>query len=568
MNTQSRLSTILLLFIITASYISGGNAIADDKLLIGDVEAGRLIYMQGLSAGNYPIQATTSHDVKMSGSGFACVNCHRPSGMGSSEGGKYVLPVTGPILFAPRELNRNRIFSKLFHEIRPPEFVTRMRQARMRPAYTVDTLATAIRDGIDPAGSSFDPIMPRYDMSDDDMANLIAYLKSLSIKHDVGIDSKTAHFATIINDSTDTAARDAVLRAIQGYFDRFNLSIANDSSKGNFSPNYHSDFVKTYRDWTLHVWTLHGPPDTWNEQLMRLYKVQPVFAVAGGLINGPWSPVAQFCDKEKIPCLFPNTELPKTADAENAYSFHFTRGLELEAEVLAIYLEKQPSPPQRIVQISFADPYGEIPANVFTKAVNRWVSGSQLESVSVLNTETFIEEISRINTRHRDIDALVIWPGEHVSEVVTALQKHPPKIDVVTMPSNALDEWRKQHIQANNEGFLFSYPYELPTAYHPRAFLVHAWMRSNHIEVTHPTLQFQTYYMLTLLDYGMRNLLGDFYRDYFIEIIENEAESNLNNGTHPTLGLGPGQRFASKGGYVVVPDTKQGLRSVSKWIIP
>ena len=299
---------------------------------------------------------------------------------------------------------------------------------------------------------------------------------------------------------------------------------------------------------------------------MRLYKVQPVFAVAGGLINSPWSPVAQFCNKEKIPCLFPNTELPKTADAENAYSFHFTRGLELEAEVLAIYLEKQPSPPQRIVQISFADPYGEIPANVFTKAVNRWVSGSQLESVSVLNTETFIEEISRINTRHREIDALVIWPGEHVSEVVTALQKHPPKIDVVTMPSNALDEWRKQHTQANNEGFLFSYPYELPTAYHPRAFLVHAWMRSNHIEVTHPTLQFQTYYMLTLLDYGMRNLLGDFYRDYFIEIIENEAESNLNNGTHPTLGLG--QRFASKGGYVVVPDTKQGLRSVSKWIIP
>lgn len=568
MNTQSRFSTFLLLFVITTSYISGENAIADDKLLIGDVEAGRLIYMQGHSVSNYPIQAITSHDVKVSGSGFACVNCHRPSGMGSSEGGKYVLPVTGPILFAPRELNRNRIFSKLFHEIRPPEFVTRMRQARMRPAYTLDTLATAIRDGIDPAGYSFDPIMPRYDMSDGDMANLIAYLKSLSIEHDVGIDSKTAHFATIINDSTDTAARAAVLRTIQGYLDRFNLSIANDSSKGNFSPNYHSDFVKTYRNWKLHVWTLYGPPDTWKEQLMRFYKVQPVFAVAGGLINGPWSPIAQFCDKERIPCLFPNTELPKTADAENAYSFYFTRGLELEAEVLAIYLEKQSSPPQRIVQISFADSYGEIPANAFTKAVNRWISGSQLESVSVLNTATFVEEINRINTHHREIDALVIWPGEHVSDVITALQKQPPKIDVVTMPSNALEAWRKQHTQANNEHFLFSYPYELPTAYHPRAFMVHAWMRSNHIEVTHPTLQFQTYYMLTLLDYGMRNLRGDFYRDYFSEIIESEAESNLNNGTHPTLGLGPGQRFASKGGYVVVPDTKIGIRSVSKWIIP
>lgn len=569
MISHSRFITFLCSFLLIINCIQTKVAIAEKKLLNGDAEAGRLIYMEGRAASHDPIQAITSHDVKVSGSaGFACVNCHRASGMGSSEGGKYVLPITGPILFAPRELNRNRIFSKLFHEIRPPEFVTRMRQARMRPAYTADTLAIAIRDGIDPTGYSFDPIMPRYEISDDDMTNLITYLKSLSVKHDAGIDTETAHFATIINDSTDPAARDAVLKTIKGYFSRFNLSIANDKSKGNFSPNYHSDFVKTYREWKLHVWTLHGLPDTWQEQLMKFYEAQPVFAIAGGLVNGPWSPVAQFCDKEKIPCLFPNTELPKTTDAENAYSFYFTRGLELEAEVLAAYLEKRSPAPRTIVQISFTDSYGEVPSNSFTKAVNRWISPSNLELVEVSDVATFVKEINRISVRYPEIDVLVIWPGEYVSDVITALQKNPPKTNVIAMSSNALDAWRSQQSLVNSDRYLFSYPYELPAAYHPRAYMVHAWMRSNHIEVTYPILQFQTYYMLTLLDHGMRNLRGDFFRDYLSELIESEAESNLNNGTHPVLGLGPGQRFASKGGYIVTIDAKTGVRAVSKWIIP
>lgn len=570
MNTYSRFAVLLLPLIVLTCNILCTTAYAEKDPPIGSIEAGRSIYMEGKSIDHRLIEAITSRDVAISGSGAACVNCHRPSGMGSSEGGKYALPITSQILFTPRELNRNRIFSKLFHEIRPSEFSTRMRQARMRPAYNDDTLATAIRDGIDPSGHSFDPIMPRYALSDDDMANLISYLKSLSVKHDAGVDSETVHFATIINDSVDMPTRDALLRTIQGYFERFNLSIINDRSKGNFSPNYHSDFVETYRYWKLHIWTLHGSPDTWPEQLKEFYSEQPVFAVAGGSIDGPWTPIAQFCDKERIPCLFPSTELPKTYSSENAYSFYFTRGLEQEAEVIAAYLEKNNLPPQKIVQISFADPFGEVPANAFTQATNRWVSNGQLESILVSDSSAFRKQIAEINAHGRKIDTLVIWPGRRASDTLTALLKDLPSSSTIILPSRALNEWRKLKTQEDSESnrFVFSYLNELPTTYHSRAFVVHAWMRSNHIEVTHQTLQFQTYYMLTLLDYGMRNLRGDFYRDYLIEIIENEAESNLNNGTHPVLGLGPSQRFASKGGYIVVLDNKTGIRAVSEWIIP
>lgn len=572
MNSHShlRFAIYFAFLIIVVCVIPGRSAFAKNQLLTADAEAGRLIYLKGFSITSQPIEAFINQDVKVSGPEFACVKCHRLSGMGSSEGGKYVLPVTGPILFAPRELNRNRIFSKLFHEIRSPEFVNRMRQPRMRPAYTDESLARAIRSGIDPADYTFDSVMPRYNLTDQDMANLIAYLKTLSVEHDPGIDSKTVHIATIVNDSSDPAARDAVLKTIRGYFDWFNLALANDLSKGNFSTYNHSDFVDSYRRWQLHVWTLHGTPDTWAEQLAKAYKDQPVFAVAGGFVNGPWSPIAQFCDRKRIPCLFPNTDLPQTTDDENAYSFYFSRGLELEAEVLARYLDEKSPVPQSMVQISFTDPYGRIPAQAFATAVNQRIPSHRLESIEVSSKAAFAETIDRINARHGDIDALVIWPGEHAPEVISVLNKHLPDIGVIALASNALDSWQKQGNQSDrdSERVIFTYPYELPTAYHPRAFRVRAWMRSNRIEVTHSLLQFQTYYMLTLLDYGMRSLRGDFFRDYFNELIESEAESNLNNGTHPTLGLGPGQRFASKGAYIVVPDQKNKVRAISRWIIP
>ena len=45
-------------------------------------------------------------------------------------------------------------------------------------SYTEDTLRRAITDGVDPTGERLDPAMPRWFMSAEDMADLIAYLKT------------------------------------------------------------------------------------------------------------------------------------------------------------------------------------------------------------------------------------------------------------------------------------------------------------------------------------------------------------------------------------------------------
>jgi hypothetical protein len=66
------------------------------------------------------------------------------------------------------------------------------------------------------------------------------------------------------------------------------------------------------------------------------------------------------------------------------------------------------------------------------------------------------------------------------------------------------------------------------------------------------------------------HLVDNFLRDYFIEWIEHATENTLTTGMYPHPSLGPGQRFASKGGYILKPSdkTQGGLGPIGDWIVP
>ncbi|MBS1867925.1 MAG: ABC transporter substrate-binding protein [Acidobacteria bacterium] len=540
-----------------------------DDAPAGDVQRGRELYWHGVTADGSPSHATTGSGIALSGDQVSCVHCHRPSGFGSSEGGKYVLPITGPILFSPRELNRNRIFYKLFKEAQPRTFSARMREPRMRPAYTDVTLAKALREGIDPASQKFDPEMPRYDLSDSDMRNLTAYLRTLSAKQDPGIDENAIHLATVVNDDADPRESEAVLKTVSAFFDWMNTTIDGHRSKPNYSPYYHSDFQNSFRHWQLHVWRLHGPPQTWPEQLREYYRQAPVFAVVSGSIAGSWAPIGKFCDEERVPCIFPDTELPKTENAEYGYSLYFSRGLELEAEALARYLAEQLPGDASLVQIYCDDPDGTTPANAFERAIRAQAAGAQVQNVRVSSAGELTQAMREAGIRARSPAALVVWPGKYRAAALTSVGEWK-SVKLISLASDALESAEPGVRKSLPTNLIFPYPYELPSVPNSRVFRVRQWMNSRNVEIRYPRLQFEAYYALTLLEAGFDQILDDYFRDYLIEAMEHEAESHLNNGTHPTLALGPGQRFASKGAYVVRADAASagGIRAVSNWIVP
>jgi hypothetical protein len=315
------------------------------------------------------------------------------------------------------------------------------------------------------------------------------------------------------------------------------------------------------------VWELKGPRETWGDQLAALYAEQPVFAVISGLVKGPWAPIGDFCDAKRMPCLFPNTELPSTGNARYGYSLYFNRGLELEAEALLLHLADTASP-KRILQIRAAGPYGEIPAAALEAYAAVRLPETRVETIEAIDADALASALMAAQGAGAP-DAVVIWPSDPAA-AVTAVARLGALGPDIFLPSAALGPAIDALPQTLQGRVHFVWPYERPDAYHPRKFRVRAWMHTRRLEVTHDRLQRQTYYALTLLQYGLQHALEDFYRDYLIELIEHEAENELNPGTHPSLALGPGQRFASKGAFLAQVDRsqKRGYRTISGWIVP
>jgi len=527
----------------------------------GDAALGKRLYWEGIGADGEPIRGRTVGDVSVTGRQFSCVNCHRPSGFGTSEGGNYVPPITGPILFAKQEPNRNRMFKEFYQESQPTRFWTRVRQPRMRPAYDEAGLARALREGVDPGGHALAPIMPRYALSTADIANLTAFLKGLSVAIDPGVERDTIHFATVIGPEADPAERKAMRETMDVFVRWMNKDTEGDTSRPNFSPNYRSNFLDAYRYWKLHVWELEGAPETWPAQLAERYRARPVFAMVSGLVNGPWAPIADFCDAERLPCILPNSDLPRLGNARYGYSIHFNRGLTLEAQALALHLADAGTPPARILQRHAPGPRGRVPADAFAAAMARLMPGVAVETRALPDREMAADA--------QPGDVLVLWPQDPAA-AVEALAADGSRADLIALPSTAMAQAQASLPAALQARTRITWPYERPGAYHPRQFRVRAWMHTRRLAVTHPRLQLQTYYALTLLQFGLQHAITDFYRDYVIEIIEHEAENELNPGTHPELALGPGQRFASKGAFIamIAPEAKKGMRIVSPWIVP
>ena len=123
-------------------------ALADTSDASPEANLGMRMYREGILPSGKKMRGETSGKVSLSGAMAACANCHRRSGMGSAEGGTGVRPVTGAALYRPEEV----------WGVGPGRKAPRGSQNW--PVYTDETLARAIRDGVDPTIRRFDPAMP------------------------------------------------------------------------------------------------------------------------------------------------------------------------------------------------------------------------------------------------------------------------------------------------------------------------------------------------------------------------------------------------------------------------
>jgi hypothetical protein len=528
------------------------------------VEIGESIYLHGVLGSGQPLQAVREGGGPAAqGAEAACVGCHLRSGLGSSRQTagiganvptKQIPPIAGHYLFDGAMPGHARVNLP---------YVDGMRTNRS--PYTEATLARAIREGIDADDHPLGYLMPRFAIGDDDLAALIAYLKTLDPTRVPGVNDTTLYFATIITPDVEPARRRAMLDVMEAFFAERNVRQMKPSAQIHASgkTQYSRSMFMVHRQWKLRVWDLTGPASGWGAQLAGFFAKEPVFAVISGLGRSNWTPVHEFCERQRLPCLFPNVEVPVDAPGD-FYEIYLSRGVLLEAELIGQGIKEAAArqPVKSVVQAYRAGDSGEAAARLLAGRL-------QAQGIEVKAAALPAEggDLGAALAPASGADVLVLWlrPGDLAA--LGDAQKAPPKVFVSGLMGGLEHAplpaaWRARTRMA--------YPVDLPQQRVVRVDYPMGWFRIRRIPVVDERMQADTYLACGLLSEALKDVAGTFYGPYLIEELQSMVEHRVITGYYPRLSLAENQHFASKGGYLVhfVGPAGERVQSDGDWIVP
>lgn len=569
-----------------------------------ELELGRRIYVEGVLPSGAKLAGTRFGSTTVSGAEAACTTCHRPSGMGQVEGDIIVPPITGNYLYATRKEKRYAVMdprvSKLLNQAHDP--------------YTDQTLAEAINHGKNNSGREMAVAMPRYDLSATDLKLVTAYLKQLSAEWSPGVTSERIRFATVITPDVDPARRQVMIDMIKIIVKQKNGSTETGT---NAHGRHHMTsaaemMLGTERDWDLDIWELKGAPETWSEQLSEYYRKQPVFALVSGLSNSTWQPIDEFCNREHIPCWFPSVELP--VSKQSPYAFYFSAGVLLEADVLSHHLMESKTLPKRVIQIYRDDVVGRAASQELMHVLDS--AAVKVENRSLDSNLPLADSLRKSMAKINSGDVVMYWLRQSDFSELAKI-KPIPGIRNYFSQSLAKSGYESLSAKWKKSSYLI-YLYELPEKRVANLNYFHVWMNLRKLPMIDEAMQSEVFFSFNYLTDTISEMLDNLYRDYLIERAEtmiNKREGSkaeqetrdrlylgkgndlvnkhgqftadenvrlnipkqvnateVSHGTtmYPNLSLGPGQRFASKGGYILGFSGSQGEKLIdeSGWIVP
>ncbi len=533
---------------------------------------GEKMYRQGMLPSGKPMKAYVMGDIPVNGRMFACVDCHQRSGLGSEEGTVITWPTNG------KELFRERLRTGAF---RPPKDGNEKQNARrqlpkyyqmeaVRPPYSDKTLARVLRTGIDSSGRRLDPIMPKYRFGKINMAIMIYYLKHLSVDLSPGVNQTTLHFATVIDQRVNSEKTMAMLAVLQAHIDAHNSQSRHEEKRAASGPFYKSERHKAYRRLQLHQWKVAGPEETWPGQLKDYYSKQPVFALLGGITAGSWESIHHFSEEHKIPCIFPITDQPHISDSD-WYTLYFSKGLFQEGESTAKYLRStiKDYKKTRVVQIQRSN---NEKSNLLSQGFSQtWAKIGGEPPVTLALDETI--ELTRskwreILDRHQP-EVIIAWLDKSEKTAYDNLAENGNGQFIVMVSSTLIDYDFSTLPDKLQDNLKITHPYSLHYNETRSRFSVKRWLEARKIPINHFEIQAKMYFLGWMLPGAIKNIRSEFFRDYFMEGFDMMIDQDYSIAVYPRLTFGNGQRYASKGCYIVrLPKVQTAdVEQVSNWII-
>ncbi len=293
--------TILILSCLTLAALPSPSHLSStqDNQLTAEERRGQQIYRRGISPSGRDIKAVIGDSTDaLPASALVCANCHARDGTGKPEGGVTPSNLTWDALTRPYEVTAAI--------------------GRKRPPYTERLVKRAISMGIDSGGNRLHIAMPRYQMSQEDAADLIAYLKKIGRDLDPGLSDASIHIGMIVvSDGRFADMTDSVKTALRAYFDEINRQ------GGLFNRRIDLKTIETGES-----------PAERIRALKQTVESDQVFALVSVFMAGADEEIAALCKAAEIPLIGAFTLDPQTASPVNPFIFYIHSGLGDEADAL------------------------------------------------------------------------------------------------------------------------------------------------------------------------------------------------------------------------------------------
>jgi hypothetical protein len=503
----------------------------------GGESAGEALYRRGIAQGGGSVNATVQGDLRVRSTEMPCVNCHRRSGWGTSEGSLTVPPIAAPLLFRP--VTQGAL-----------QLGPRTSGPGTRPAYDgAAAILAAVRDGVNPAGRTLSPTMPRYGLSEADAVALTEYLKQLGAGAPPGVTDSQVHLATIVTDGVSPERRASVLDVLRTFARAKNAGTRYEDRRREHGPWDMKQHYSNYRDWVLHEWVLTGAPAGWPAQLDALYAREPVFAILGSITDEAWTSIDAFSARHGIPSVLPQTPLPPAQSNDRFYTFYFSRGVALEAETLARHLLES-AHRGGVLQLSRCNSAGSEAAAAFTQAAG---STMKVTSRCIPDPASLGREAWRDLVRG-GAESLVLWLDERDQRLVDlAAREEAAARDIRAIYLSSTLLGGKAHAAArafNGRAQL------LQTVVAPETFDRHAgraltWFKANKLSASDPVAATNAFFAATLVADAlmMPGTLGS--REYFIERLEHMAGRTAQRSAYERISFDATRRFGSVACYIL-----------------
>jgi ABC-type branched-subunit amino acid transport system substrate-binding protein len=277
---------------------------------------GKAFYLRGESSSGQEIIAMMG-EIDVPATTLTCAGCHGTRGEGKTEGGVTAGNMTWSYLTKPYGHADDG--------------------GRKHPAFSEASFVRMLSAGVDPAGNKLSVAMPTYRMPQQDMADLIAYLKRIETDTDPGVSEASIVIGTLLPEKAAlTGLAQSMGDVLQAYFAEVN-------SRGGIYNR------------KVELRLVHGDATATVANMKHLIDDEQVFAIVSGLTAGAEEDVATLSKDREVPLIGPSTLLPQRALPLNRYVFYLLPGLKEQARTLVNFAAKKTDPKTSRVAIVCPD---------------------------------------------------------------------------------------------------------------------------------------------------------------------------------------------------------------------